>query len=139
MVNWSDIPKNPTAKALRQFAAAWLVFFLAVAAHQYFKRGHHQLGIALGVCAIVIGFPGLVRPAAVRWIFVTWMVLAFPIGWLVSQVMLLLMFYGLITPVALIFRLRRRDNLRLSRPANPSTYWFPKQTPKDVRSYLRQY
>ena len=139
MLNWSDIPKNPTPKALRQFAAAWLVFFLAIGAHQYLKRGHHQLGIALGICAIVIGLLGLVRPAAVRWMFVTWMVLAFPIGWFVSQVMLLLMFYGIITPVALLFRLRGRDNLRLRRPANTSTYWFPKQTPKDVRSYLRQY
>ena len=134
MLDWSDIPKNPTAKALRQFAAAWLVFFLAVAAHQYFKRGHHQLGIALGVCAIVIGCLGLVRPAAVRWTFVTWMVLAFPIGWLVSQVMLLLMFYGLITPVALIFRLRDRPDRPLQ--GHESKPLLGKVKPAAVRSDL---
>jgi hypothetical protein len=67
------------------------------------------------------------------------MVAAFPIGWVISQTMLLLMFYGIITPVALFLRLRGRDSLYLRRPQNAATFWLPKQTPTDVRSYLRQY
>ena len=135
----ADIPRNPTPKALRQFAAAWLVFFLAFGAHAYFKRAHHEFGLTLGIAAVVVGSVGLIRPLAVRRIFVGWMVAAFPIGWLISQVMLLLMFYGIITPVALILRLRGRDALYLRRRQNASSFWLPKQTPTDVRSYLRQY
>jgi hypothetical protein len=138
-MTWADIPTNPPAKTLRQFSAAWLVFFLAFAAHQYFKRAHHQVGIALAIAAILVGSLGLLRPAAVRWVFVGWMVAAFPIGWVISQTMLLLMFYGIITPVALFLRLRGRDSLYLRRPQNAATFWLPKQTPTDVRSYLRQY
>mgnify|MGYP001438334408 CR=1 FL=1 len=138
-MTWSDIPFRPTSKALRQFAAAWLVFFLAFGAHQYLVRRHPMAGLVLMGFALVIGLPGLIKPAAVRWLFVGWMVVAFPIGWLISQLMLLIMFYGLITPVALFFRLRGRDLLR-RKPAPPgASYWLPKATPHDVRSYFRQY
>jgi hypothetical protein len=138
-MKWTDIPLKPTPKMLRQFAAAALVFFLVIGARQYFVCGQHKIGVALGVLAVVIGVPGLIKPAAVRWLFVGWMVLAFPIGWLVSQIVLLLMYYLMFTPVAVLFRLRGRDPL-CRRPApGRSSYWTPKQTPQDVRSYFRQY
>lgn len=138
-MTFADLPRNPSAKTLRQFAAAWLVFFLAFAAHQYFGKDHHRTGIVLGALAVVIGGLGLIKPAAVRWIFVGWMVLAFPIGWLISLMMLVLMFYLLVTPVALFFRLRGRDLLARKPAPNRPSFWVPKQTPADLRSYFRQY
>jgi len=89
--------------------------------------------------ALVIGLLGLIKPAAVRWLFVGWMVVAFPIGWLISLLMLLLVFYGIITPVALFFRLRGRDLLRRKSSLPGATYWLPKDMPHDVRSYFQQY
>ena len=138
-VTWSDIPFQPARKALRQFAGAWLVFFLAFGLHQYLVRGHHLVGLVLVVLALVIGLPGIIWPGAVRWLFVGWMVLAFPIGWLVSQLMLLLMFFGLIAPVALLFRLRGRDPLRRRAAPDQPSFWLPKETPRDVHRYFCQY
>ena len=138
-MKWSDIPKNPTNRMLRQFAAAWLVFFLGWALWQALRHGRTGLGIGLGALALVVGGAGLARPALLRWIFVGWMMLAFPIGWLLSQVMLILLFYGIFLPVALIMRLRGRDALGLKPGAGQPTFWLPKQTPLDVRSYFRQY
>ena len=138
-MRWSDIRRNPTAKTLRQFGAAWLVFFLALGAHQYLARGHPRAGVALGVVAVVFGVLGLAWPAAVRWLFVSWMMLAFPIGWLVSQVMLLLMFYLIVTPVALLFRLQGRDPLARKPAPDRASFWETKKMPEDVRSYFRQY
>jgi len=138
-MTWSDIPFKPTAKALRQFAAAWLVFFLAFGAHQYWVRKHTSVGLGLMILALAIGPLGLTKPAAVRWLFVGWMVLAFPIGWLISALMLLVMFYGILTPVALFFRLRGRDLLQRKPAPEATTFWVPKETPQDVRSYFRQY
>jgi len=131
-MTWSEIPFRPTSKALRQFAAAWLVFFLAFGAHQYLVRHHAGVGLALMSMAVVIGVLGLVRPALVRWIFVGWMVLAFPIGWVVSELMLLVMFYCVLTPVALLFRLRGRDLLRRKPADEGGTYWLPKETTKRI-------
>ncbi|MEI8042814.1 MAG: SxtJ family membrane protein [Verrucomicrobiota bacterium] len=138
-MTWSDIPFRPAPRVLRQFAAAWLVFFLALGAHQYLVRKHPAAGMALMGMAVVIGLPGLIKPATVRWIFVTWMVVAFPIGWLISLLMLLLMFYCVITPVALLFRLRGRDLLGRKMDPSGTTFWMPKDPPRDVRRYFKQY
>lgn len=138
-MTWSDIPFRPAARALRQFAAAWLVFFLATGAHQYLVRHHPRAGLALMSLAVVVGVTGLVKPSLVRWIFVAWMVLAFPIGWAISGLMLLLMYYAILTPVAVVFRMRGRDLLRRQRPPTSASLWLPKEMPQDVRSYLRQY
>src|SRR3989442_10386923 len=99
----SDIPFQPAPRTLRQFAAAWLVFFLVLARYQYFTRGHHTAGFVLGGAALVVGTLGLIKPGAVRWIFIGWMVLAFPIGWLVSQVLLAVLFFLVLTPLAVMF------------------------------------
>jgi hypothetical protein len=95
--------------------------------------------VALGVMAVTIGVLGLVAPKAVKWIFVAWMVLAFPIGWLVSQLMLIIMFYGIIAPVAVLFRVKGRDVLNRRRVSDQASFWLPKKTPEDPRSYFRQY
>jgi len=138
-MNWSDLPLHPTPKALRQFSAAWLLFFLCLGTHQYFVREHQVLALLLGLMAVLIGTLGLIKPAAVRWIFVAWMVLAFPIGWLVSQLMLALLFFVVLTPVAILFRLRGRDLLDRKPAPEKSTFWTKKSMPENVESYFRQY
>jgi hypothetical protein len=80
-----------------------------------------------------------VRPGAVRWLFTGWMIVAFPIGWAVSHIMLAALFYGLFTPVALVFRTIGRDALRLRRDGAAATYWREKKVSGDVRDYLRQF
>jgi hypothetical protein len=137
-MTWADIPRNPSPKMLRQFAAAWLVFF-GIAAVRLYHRGHHTAGEIVGVVAVVVGVIGLIKPMFVRRIFVTWMILAFPMGWLVSQLMLLVMYYLFLTPVAVLFRLTGRDLLLRKAQRNATTYWLPKRTPSDVRSYFRQH
>ena len=137
-MRWSDIPFQPKSRTLRQFAACWLVVFFLLGLVQYHLKHRPQLGLILIGAALLLGIPGLLRPGLVRPIFVSWMVLAFPIGWGLSQTMLLVMFYAILTPVALLFRMRGRDPLRRRRSICAS-YWVRKETPKDVRAYFRQY
>lgn len=138
-MNWSDLPLRPTPRMLRQFAAAWLVLFLCLGAHQYFARKHLAFGMVLAAAAVAVGGLGLLKPAAIRWLYIGATVVAFPIGWLVSQLMLAIMFYGVLTPVALFFRLRGRDLLCRRPPANRATHWQPRDPPPEARRYLRQY
>lgn len=138
-MKWSDIQFQPTKKVLRQFAVAWLVFLLAWAAHQWLARGHQTVALILGALAVVVGGLGLAFPAKIRWIYVGCIIVAFPVGWVVSQVMLALMYYGVITPVALFFRLRGRDLLHRKPPQGSASFWTAKTLPADVRRYFRQY
>jgi hypothetical protein len=137
-MRWSDIPFSPNDRLLRQFAGLWLAFFGGFAAWQGLMRGHPLAAAALGTAAVVVGVLGLVRPQAIRPIFVGWMVLAFPIGWTVSLVLLGLVFYGLFLPLGLAFRLMGRDALSLRPSPALATYWTAKKQPVDVRRYFRQ-
>jgi hypothetical protein len=138
-MQWSDIPFDPPRKTLRQFAGLCLGIFGALALYQGLARGRTTLAMVLAGLALTVGPIGLIWPRAVRPVFVGWMVLAFPIGWVISRLMLAFTFYGLITPVALIFRLIGRDVLeRRFEPARGS-YWTPKVLPDDPRRYFRQF
>ena len=138
-MRWSDIPFDPSRATLRQFAGLWLVFFGGLALWQGLVRGQTGLAALFAVLALTIGPLGLLRPGWVRPIYVGWMVLAFPIGWTVSQVMLALMFYGLFTPIGLVFRLLGRDALHRARRPGVESYWTPKPAPAGPKSYFRQF
>jgi hypothetical protein len=124
---------------LRQFAAAWLVFFLFWGWWHGVVRGRVEWGLALAGLAVIGGVMGLAKPASLRWVFVGWMMVAYPIGWLISQVLLLILFYCMFTAVALLMRVRGRDALGLRPAPDQASFWLPKQTPLDVRRYFRQY
>ena len=138
-MNWSDVSKNPPARVLRQFAVATLIFGGAIGAHQWISRGHDRMGQAIIAVALGVGLLGLVQPKAIRYLFLAAMVAAFPIGWLVSQCVLAVMFYLILTPLALFFRARGRDVLGRKRPGDCQSFWTEASTPEDMRRYFRQY
>lgn len=138
-MRWSDIPFDPPRATLRQFAGLWLACFGGLALWQGLVRGQAGLAWLCAGLALTIGPLGLMRPGWLRPIYVGWMILAFPIGWTVSQVLLALMFFGLFTPIALVFRLLGRDALHRERRPGVGSYWTPKPAPAGPRSYFRQF
>src|SRR6185436_11479266 len=104
-----DSPFNPTPRMLRQFGGIWIAFFGAMAAWQNFHHGRHGVALVLGVLAVTVGPLGIAVPRLIRPVFVGWMTLVYPIGWVVSRLVLGVLFYGLFTPVALLLRAIARD------------------------------
>jgi hypothetical protein len=138
-MNFSDIPFNPDRKVLRQFAVLWVLFFVTIGTYQFFAHARGGVGLGLIIAGLTIGIPGLLWPHLLRWIFVTWMVLVSPIGWLVFTLVMLALYYLLITPLAIFFRLKGRDWLRKNPAPHQKTFWEPKGNPLDPLSYYRQY
>ena len=124
---------------LRQFAAIWVVFFGAIAAWQEIHHHRQVTAIILAVLALTVGPLGIAWPRAIRPVFIGWMTLVYPVGWTVSRISLGVVFYGLFTPVAWIFRLIGRDALGLMRQPQVGTYWQPKPRAADKAQYLRQF
>jgi hypothetical protein len=78
-------------------------------------------------------FPALIKP-----IYLGWMVAVFPIGWTVSRLLLGAVFFGMLTPLAVVFRARGRDPLHLRRVPR-DTYWTAKRQPGGAAEYFRQF
>lgn len=138
-MRWSDIQFDPPRKVLRQFAGLWLLFFGGLALWEILGRGRMEFGWFLALVAVTIGPLGLFRPEWMRLIYVGWMVLAFPIGWTMSQIILLAMFFGLFTPIGLIFKLLGRDSLQRTRRSGLNSYWEPKPVSTDLGRYFKQF
>ncbi|MEO7192307.1 MAG: SxtJ family membrane protein [Vicinamibacterales bacterium] len=135
-MQWSEVTKAPSQKHLRQFAGLFLVIFLGMAATRWFGGRHDLTARVLAVAAVVVGVTGLAAPSLVRPIYTGWMIAAFPIGWTVSRLVLLAIFFLVVTPIGLAFRLFGRDALHLRRHT-PTTYWTAKPQAKTA-DYLRQ-
>jgi hypothetical protein len=133
---FSELPLNPTARMLRQFAAGWVVCFMALA----FRFGllhHAPAGFWLAAVSLV-GIIGLIFPRALHWPFVILSTVAFPIGWVVTLLALAVMFYCVVTPLALVFRWRGRDALQL-RKRERATVWTERNEQTPPEKYLKQF
>ena len=68
-----------------------------------------------------------------------WFMLGLALGKIVSPIVLGIIFFGLITPIALIARLLGRDELKLKRPKK-SSYWSePIGSNSDADSFKNQF
>jgi hypothetical protein len=137
-MTWSDLPRNPSRKTLRQFAGLWLLVFGSIGSWHLLAEQRALSGGVLLALAFGLGVPGLIRPRLLRPLFVGWMIAVFPVGWLVSRLVLGVLFYGVFSPLGLWFRLRGRDVLRRRR-RGAASYWSPKPAPAGAVSYYRQF
>ena len=134
---FSDLPLNPTKRTLRQFAGAWFLVFL-VAAIRSSIHGQKTVCVALVLIGLV-GVAGLVKPLLVKRLFVGATIAAYPLGWMVTQTVLAIMFYAVLTPIALIARWRGRDSLQLRQRSAKSSFWTPRAEQPKPENYLKQF
>ena len=73
-------------------------------------------------------------------LFKGWMAFANVLAWVNTRILLVLFFFVVITPVAVVMRLFGKDLLSQRLEPGTETYWKPKaQSPLDPQSYLRQF
>jgi hypothetical protein len=134
----TDIPWRPSKSTLRQFAILWL-FCVGLLAWRFGVASGQVAGVVLGVLAVGIGAAGWHWPATVRPLFVALTLLTLPIGWVVSTLLLVVVFYGVFTPIALLFRLMGRDALERRFRPDRDSYWEPKVLTSDPARYFRPF
>lgn len=71
--------------------------------------------------AVVVGLIGAFVPSLARWIHWAWYKLAEGMGFVMSKVLLSLVFYVFLFPIALLYRMGNKDHLQLKK--KPDTYW----------------
>ncbi len=130
-VNWS-----PTARVLRQFGwlSTGLALFLA-------WRWWSSPGIAT-TCLISAGCLTLlaeVRPTWLQPVYRGLVALTLPIGMLVGELAMLLIYLLLLFPLALLFRVLGRDPLQLAIDRQAASYWEPRPSSRAASDYFHQF
>ena len=129
---------RPDARELRRFAIAMLIgFFVLGALSAWRLRGVStgsvvlwSIGMSLALAAFV---PKLGRIAYLAVYLPTSI-----IGYVVSNVMLTLMFFLVITPLGVVMKLMGKDVLQQRKP-DRKTHWTPVKETRNEDSYYRQF
>jgi len=138
-MRWSDVTAPPTDRMLCQFAAIGAIALAALAIWQLRSSGSLALAGGFATAAAVVVAVGFAKPRWLAPIFTLWMIAAFPLAWLVSTLVLAVIFFGLLTPLGLVFRLMGRDPLDRAWPGRQDSYWQEKPAADKTERYLRQY
>jgi len=118
-----DINKNPSHREIRQTGAFFLGGFLLIALWFFIYR---DAGVArmIVLASLLPGLWMIVLPGYARPVYLAWMYFGYAMGRFMSPFFLGIVYFGIFTPMALIFRLIGRDALRLRRGATrQESYW----------------
>jgi hypothetical protein len=125
---------NPNRRQLRQFGLAGLA---AVPLAGWLWSGSPEAFWALAALGALLGLLAVAAPRALTPAFVAASLLSLPIGIIVGELAVAVVFFGLFVPLGILFRLIGRDALQLRIDRRAETYWQPKRQPTDAASYLR--
>jgi hypothetical protein len=92
-----------------------------------------------GAGALLAAF-GVIWPRALKYVYIGWMTLAFALGFVMSNVILTLFFFLLVTPIGLLARLFQKDFLAQKWDKRAASYWIQcRGEVKPANTYERQF
>lgn len=124
------------------------------------KRELRKFGITIGIFVSLIGCLPLLRgmqysiyffvisaffllfalilPNFLKIIYKFWMTLAILMGWLMTRIILSILFYVLMSPLNLLARLFGKKFLDLNIDQNVQSYWIPKKETRTEKTYYER-
>jgi len=130
---------DPSDRELRWFGVMALVFFAIVGLLIYHRSESAVSGLAALVFGSLLALIYYLFPRTQRPIYRTWMIAVWPIGWLVSHLLLALVYYLVVTPVGVAIRMLGHDPLRRKFDPEAETYWEDCPSDDKPESYFRQF
>ena len=101
----------------------------------YDKESYHLIAI---IASTFIGV-GFILPILLKPIYFLWMIFAAILGWVMTRVILSLVFYLIITPIGFVTRILGEDFLALKKPRSDS-YWNYRDSSKELnQDYEKQF
>ena len=108
-------------KAIRDFGILIGFILLIIAGILFYKeRESYELIILLGILFIGLG---LGMPIILKPFYLVWMNFAVVLGWLMTRLILGLLFYVVVSPIGLISRLFGKEFLDLKTSSLNRSYW----------------
>jgi hypothetical protein len=139
---------HPDDKTLRQFGWIALAGFGFVAAIAWFEVLVFAFGLgaarpwvagACGGLGCAAALFSLVHPRANRPIYVGLSVLTYPIGFVLSYLIMGTLFFGIIAPVGILFKVIGRDPMGRRYEAETESYWSDARPARRKERYFRQF
>jgi hypothetical protein len=142
-----DLQLDPPRARLRNFGFVALVAFgllalLAVrgmAVFSHLADARVPVAIALAALGVLSAIFALAYPPANRPLYVALSLVSFPIGLVLSYVLMAVLFFVIFGVVAVIMRVLGRDPLHRAYDLQAATYWSTPRRSRGSESYFRQF
>jgi hypothetical protein len=132
-----DLSARVSARQLRWFAGLWLPAMCVMVGFALRRRGFDLAAVTIWTAGAVLAPVGLVRPMVIRPVYTGLIWLTFPIGWVVSHVVLLAMYFVVLTPLGALVRLFY-DPMERAFDREATSYWETRDSTSPTR-YFRQF
>jgi len=125
-------------KKLRQFGLTIGFFILIVSIYFFFKK--KDVGSYLAGFGILFILFGWMVPVVLKPIYIVWMSAAATMGFIMTRIILSVLFLFLFMPASLAMRILRKDPLKEKIEPNKQSYWIKRKSISlDSNSIENQY
>lgn len=98
-----------------------------------------QWVVVISSIGVVVFLTAFVSLKAARVIYLGLTLVTLPIGLVISFLLLATFYFGILTPLAIVFRLIGRDTLNRRFDADAESYWITQRQPDDLDRYFNQF
>jgi hypothetical protein len=123
---------------VRKFAITVGLLLLLISGLLFWKeRASFKPMLIIGIILLAggVALPTIFKP--VYWV---WMAFAAILGWVMTRVILSVVFFLVLTPIGVISRMFGKQFLELSRDSSQDTYWVYRSADKNkLKSYEKQF
>ncbi|HEX2054575.1 MAG TPA: SxtJ family membrane protein [Actinomycetota bacterium] len=130
--------KDPSRKDLMWFGAGLPVFSALLGYLVHHRTASDSAKTSIWVAGAVVTLAFWAVPRLRRPVFLGFGYLTYPIGWVVTKLLLGAVFLGVVTPTGLLMRLAGKDLLGLKIDRQAPTYWNERQETRPSDDYFRQ-
>ena len=124
-------------KDIRSFGITIGLILLIISAMLfYYDKSSYQIISYVGSGFIALG---IIIPILLKPIYILWMTFAVMLGWVMTRVILSIVFFFIITPISLLTKLLGEDFLALKK-SNSESYWNYRDSSEELnQNYEKQF
>lgn len=131
---------KPSEKQLRNFGDITLFMCNFVGLTMMWLAGlTNKVFLSICIGGMTIYLLSRISTKLVRPVFVGLTVVTFPVGWLISHVVMVLFYYIVISGVGLVFKLLNRDPLHMACNPEAESYWMRYEHKRTAKDYFHQF
>jgi Zn-dependent protease with chaperone function len=132
---YQKLDRSP--RALRRFGlTVGLVILFLGCVLLWRHRGAGWPLISIGtILVLAAGF----APLTLKWVHAPWMILSLALGWIVTRILLTIVFFFVVTPIGLLQRLFGKRAIEVAFKADVASYWQSRTAPPMPEDYEKQF
>ena len=129
--------KRDELKDLKQFGIVLAAILIVFGSIHFLKHRMVLAGWFYGIGIIVLCL-GLFAPGTLKNVYAVFLKLAHALGWFNTRLILIIIYFLLIAPIAIIMKILGKDPLCRKICKKESSYWIKRQTIRSAKDQLEK-